>query len=309
MKYLYSISLPFLLWGCGESEKELLIKDVSFSSYTIETCIKERAEIEGFTKVEEMTEVLCKGSGLDFGNFEDFNQFPNLTGVALHSIETTNVEIADNLYIEELWVVSAENLSTFRASNSPNLKIIKFLNSNNLSHVALEQLPNMSDLSIRDARIEVLDIAAIDSLEYLEVATDAATANIRNVTSPIDYIDLTTHVNLKELNLSYISLETLLLDGLDNLTHLFVVGTDLQFVDLNLKNLERLELISNKLEAIDLSLVPNIEYLNLAENNLTNINLDMNTKLEYARLIANPLSDQTIAYLNTIDWIEELIFN
>lgn len=308
MKIIYPITLSLLLLGCSDSDEEMLIKNVSFNSSTIEACITERADFEGFTKVEEMTEVLCKGSGYDLGNLEDFNNFPNLTSVAFHSIESQSVELDNNLYIENLSVISAKNLRLFRASNSPSLRKIEFQNSNNLYSVTLDELPNLTDLEIFDAKIEVLDIANIESLENLTMATFLSSGDYYDVFSPIEYLDLTSNINLQQVYLHDTSLETLLLDGLEYLTHLRVTKSELRALDLNLTNLEELVLANNSISSINLDLLPNIKRLDLSRNQLTTINLDLNTNLEYVRLLDNPFSAETVAYLNTIDWIDDFQF-
>ena len=305
MKYIYILVLIFLLMGCEDSNKVKLIQNVMFTNPSIETCIKKRAELIGLTKVEELTEVLCKG-GDDYSNLEDFNHFPNLTGVALHSIEAHEVNLDNILFIEEFLVISSEHIRTFTATNSPNLKLIGIENSHRVREILLNELPHLTDLSVRDSVIDVLDIAQIESLEYLSVGTYAIDAFLFDLISPIKHLDLTPNKNLKEVKLSHTMLDTLLLEGLDSLNKLTVNGSELETLNLDLNNLEELTLLSNKISAIDLSYVPNITRLILNENSLTDIDLDLNTKLEYVRLGDNPLSDATIEYLNGIDWIDDL---
>ena len=306
MKYLFvTLTILFLL-GCKDSKSNNLITDVNFVDVSLEACIKERAEFEGYTRPEELTEVLCTGGTFGHTHFEDLNHFPNLTSVSFHSITNHEVSFNNLQYVQQLAIISSEPIRLVTAQNSPNLTRLTIESSNKLKEVHLDDLPALKELTIRDSVLEELNLASIESLEMLAIGTFAIDAFLYDLVSPIEHLDLTANHNLKQVTLSHTALNTLWVDGLEKLTNLTVYSSELNQIHLDLANLTTLTLFANKLDSIDLQYLPNITHLQLEDNALSDIDLDANTKLNFVRLSNNPLTPSTIEYLKSIDWIDDL---
>lgn len=305
MKQILIILLIVSLLGCESSKEDGLIADIIFVSESVESCIKERAEAESFTKVEELTEVLCKG-GYGYSNLQDLNHFPNLKGVALHSLDAHEVNFDNILYVERLSVISSEQLRRLTIQNSSNLETFKIENSHKVNEVSLDNLPELKDLTIRDTVLETLDIGDIQSLESLSIGTYGSDSFLFDLVVSIESLDLTANQNLEEITLKYTKLKSVMLEGLNKLKNLTIHSSELEQVYLDLPSLEELVLFQNKISSIDLGYVPKITHLQLQNNFINEIDLDPNTNLSFVRLTDNSLSQEAIEYLDSIDWIDDL---
>ena len=308
MKLLMIVALIAGLLACSSEQKEdeNLIADIDFVDKSVESCIKARAEIEGFTKTEELTEVLCKG-GDGYSSFEDLNHFPNLDGIALHSLEVGELDFDNIHYLEELIIVSSELLTSISLNNLPKLKLLDLRNSHKVAELNLNSLPELEVLSIRDSVLATLNLGDIQSLKSLSIGTFGTDAFLFGLYPSIEHLDLTANQNLEEIEITYTKLTSVMLEGLESLSKLTIYSSQLEQIDLiNHPNLKEIMLFDNRLSRIDLDGMPELVNLQLSTNSLESIKLDLNEKLNTVDLRENPLSPKTIEYLDSVDWIEDL---
>ncbi len=124
----------------------------------------------------------------------------------------------------------------------------------------------------------------------------------------ITHINFDNNLKLRELTVIGNLLTSLSLTNHSALTVVEVTDSKLQYVEFDLPALEILTLNNNNLSNIDLSDSTNLTKLNLWKNSIESIDFSNNMKLNYVNLVENPLAEETISYLESIDWIEILEF-
>ncbi|NMP17519.1 hypothetical protein [Thalassotalea sp. Y01] len=275
MKKLYSLCLIAALVGCdGDSKSEILSHNyVDEAAEKCITSLYEEGEVENF---EDITSFYCIGNIL---STEDFSMLTNLKELALSPENDSPYEFY------------------FDGSSMPQIEYLSFL------YHDLKSL----DLSSNDS-LKELSLHGVTGLIELVTDNNSSLKSLNIFQSSISKIDLSQNVNLSTFEAEYHNLDKVNLSNHAELDTVTVSHGALEELIIDAPNLKRLRLDSNKLETVDTSLSPLLEYLVLTSNKINTVNVDANQNLRTLSLEDNPLLDETIAYLNSIEWISNLTY-
>ncbi|MDN3652248.1 hypothetical protein QWY77_05680 [Thalassotalea ponticola] len=275
MKKLYSLCLIVALVGCdGDSKPEILAHN--YADEAAKKCITslyEEGEVENF---EDITSFYCIGNIL---STEDFAMLTNLKELALSPESDSPYEF----YFDGSFMPQVEYLSI-------------------LSH-DLKSLNLSSNESLKELRLH-----GVTGLVELITDNNSSLKNLKIYQSSISKVDLSQNVNLSTFEAEYHNLDNINLNNHAELETVTVSHGNLETLTIDAPKLKRLKLDSNNIETIDTSLSPLLEYLVLASNKINTVNVDANQNLRTLSLEDNPLSDETISYLNSIEWIGNLTY-
>ena len=129
----------------------------------------------------------------------------------------------------------------------------------------------------------------IFNIKGVELIPQLTSINIEGYS--LTNVDLSTNLNLTEIDLSENKISSIKLPKTNTLTNLILMNNNLTTIDLsNIPCLNRLNLWGNKVSKINISKNPLLETLWIQENNISTINLSNNTKLKEICMWDNNLS-------------------
>lgn len=223
-------------------------------------------------------------------NLVGISYFTNLVNLDCHTNTISSLDITPLVNLQVLnysansissLVVNPTNLITnlncggnqitsFNSANWPNLTILN-CSGCLLTNLNISSLNNLVDLNVSGTPISSIVFGNLTSLQYLD---------IYQMTS-LNSLDLSTLVNLKELNASNINLTSIDISNLANLEILVFENNSSTFIDLSNKpNLKTLDLKNNQLATLDITEIPLLEYLYVDNNNISAIDFSNNPSLK-----------------------------
>ncbi|MGZ9897757.1 leucine-rich repeat domain-containing protein [Shewanella gaetbuli] len=270
MKALFVSFVVFLLSACSENDsgEKYWYSDIEFEHPAMKKCLIGWIHEYGYEKVEDVTELFCSRNGID--SIAGIEQLYNLKEFGLSYVALTELALPGNPNLESINIGFSPYLKSVDLSHNQQLKVI-FLNYNAIEHVNLSNLPDLRVVDLTTNMLKEISLSGTD---------------------------------VQHLNLSGNLLEELHFDGVRNISDLRVDGNPL--VKLELSNLfELTSLFMRDTDISELDLTNNYELSGLVANNsnITSIRFDSNPKMNAVHLLDNPLDENTIKYLDTIDWI------
>ncbi len=182
------------------------------------------------------------------GNFEDKEKVRSMKGLEeltlLRSLKIKypnikNLDISQNIDLEYIEVLNADNLIDIDFSNNINLKNID-LTYTHLKRLNVENCKNLKSInmgagSISSARIEEIDLSNCTELESLEISGNKLT-----------YVDLSNNKQLKRVLLTEGNIEILILPEDPIIEELILFGNEFKTFD-DIINIEKQENIKRLL--------------------------------------------------------------
>jgi uncharacterized repeat protein (TIGR01451 family) len=168
------------------------------------------------------------------------------------------IDISEVLKVERL-NVSNQNILSLEGINS--FKNLNYLicNSNKLVSLDLQELTNLTSLTLGGNQLNSLNIKGLMNLEFLACGDNQLTS-----------LDVGECTNLKSLYCNDNQLKSLNVLGLTNLDYLYCNNNQLTSLDLlGLESLTILNCSLNKLTSLNVQFLTNLEYLYCINNQLT----------------------------------------
>ncbi|QDP00230.1 hypothetical protein [Thalassotalea sp. PS06] len=264
---------------------------------------------DGLVYADELVEFFCNATYID--TTADLANFPNLASVGFHGVGNSSIINAYDFPGIRNFALTSSKLNYLDVNNLENLVELDLQNNLLLTTVDVSNAVKLKEITISESPLEAIDLINLSELESLHLYTKFfyIDEDGNGLVSEGSLISLSLEYNekLTEVVITGARFSSLTLKNHEALTQLIVEG-DIQFVDLDLPSLITLNLESNELGNIDLSLLPNIENLNLSSNHLTEIDFSFNPSLAEVDLTNNKWTDASLEYLSNIDWIENLLY-
>jgi hypothetical protein len=276
-----------------------------------------------FTPIEKLKDLFLLGRKKQYGNSE-----PTY-------IESLHLS---NRYLESIELSSLGELQELNLSHNPNLKTIDLTtlpNVNSINLLGLTQLNSFSYFGYNnfDEKAEgnshLYQKGFIPELNFLE-STSIKKIDVQGLM--VKQIKLAESPYLTSLNLfktwmerispinigsSESSISNLSIQGtqLNNIELQYMPGlceftlTDSPIKNLDLSNNQQLcgfNLSNLELENIDLTFFSELISADLSDNEITTIDLNNTPDMKVLNLEGNPLTQETINYLGTVTWIDDL---
>ena len=162
----------------------------------------------------------------------------------------------------------------------------------------VEYLPNLKAVFLNKVKDENIDFSYNKQLE--RVVLSPSIRGLSYEESKVNNIKYADNNVVKEIGITYKDKETLDLRNLVNLKNVYVNESKVKNVYLP-SLIEILELISNKIENIDLSNLIHLNYLQLYGNLLKTIDVSHLTKLKFINLNDNPINQSLLDFRNNLD--------
>ena len=302
MKAIYILCLAILLNGC-DSEDQSLLKNLNFSSDSVATCVTESAESRDYKTISDVQILWCnEAEGVfDQAALNELNIFTNLTHLYLgigYSIIDFNGEAFPYLTTfrcDDCGIINVE------LSQNQELESFEIWGNKYLESLDLSSNTKLSTLNLSEVPILNLTLGQHDKLKEAYIHGDYFYESFLN-------LDFSKATALENLSLSHIGASHLDLSQNINLIFFQASGKYLENIDINGQQLSHLSLSNTPLTTFDTSNFSELESLILWGNNITNVNLDYNQKLTLVNLRGNPLSEDMIDYLESITWIERVVY-
>ena len=287
-----------LLAACSDDKKDelLTVDKIEFSSNSIKACVHNEVKEPEKTKVTDVTKLLCSYGR--YSDTSDLAQFENLEYITFADSKGEHLDLSGVSHVENLRFerITYDSLG-FSTGEFLTQKLV-MEDVYGLKQLNLNPLSQLTNIRIIGSSLEALEIDQLNVLFVLFIQH-----------SNLISLDISQNFNLKELWLggagNIQSLDT------RNLSHLNLLSvTSLPLIEVMLDNvaLKTMALNYTQVKSIDLTLVPNLKILNLKYNQLENIDLSYNFDLNTVYLEENPFTDATVDYLDSIDWIEKLVY-
>jgi hypothetical protein len=341
VKYIPLLFVAILV-GCSsdsEGDKRLAISDINFISEEIKNCLNSTASTQDLIYADEVTEFICYANSYNStssDSTEDLLLFPNIRTVKLSHLESGFIN-SDHFAQISSFTLSSSSIEQVNIDELVNLQELFLSQNNNLKNINLTYNTKLKNIYINDNPLEALSVETLTELEKLQLLNfedyqvpptpTNGQGLVRLTWGDITHINFDNNLKLRELTVIGNLLTNLSLTNHSALTVVEVTDSKLQYVEFDLPALEKLTLSNNSLSNIDLSYSPNLTELTLSKNNLMNMDLSYSTnltklnlwknsiesidfsnnlKLNYVNLVENPLAEETISYLESIDWIDML---
>jgi len=289
-----------------------------FPDVNLASCVKGYVDTNNINDLNAIEELVCHRQGitdatgievltqlktLDFYGNEltsiDVSQNTLLTSLTLASNKLTDIDVSHNTALTFLELKFNKEISSLDVSNNTQLLTLS-LTLNKLTTIDVSNNTLLVNLNVAYNQLTSIDVTNNTDLQILELSYD----------NQITSIDVTNNTELKVLTLHNNQISSIDISKLPLLEELHLAGNQLTSLDVsNNPNLTILRAWSNAITAIDTSNNPELTALSLAENQLTSVDFSNNSLLSYVSLTTNLFSQETIDYLNTIDWIETLLFD
>lgn len=341
MKYIPLLFVGILAGCSSDSDERLIISEIDFKSEAIRDCINSAASEQESTYADEITEFYCYADSYNTtpsNSTEDLLLFPNIMTIKLSSLDSGFI---DSNHFKQIikFTLSTSTMELINIDGLVNLQELVLSQNDELKNINLTYNTKIKKIYIYQTPLEALNIETLTELEKLQflnyeeinsLPTPTSEGGMyRNTWGDITHINFDNNINLKELSIIGNQLSSLSLTNHPKLSMVEVTDSNIQGVELDLPALKTLSLFNNSLSNIDLSYSPNLTELTLSSNMLTNIDLSYsvnltnlnlwnnsiksielsnNLKLNYANLKDNSLTEETIGYLESIDWIDTLGF-
>ncbi|MCW8833593.1 MAG: hypothetical protein OQK09_09725 [Colwellia sp.] len=321
MKYIPLLFVAILV-GCSsdsEGDKRIAISDIDFISEEIKNCVNRTASAQDLTYADELTEFICYANSYNTtssNSTEDLLLFPNIMKVKLSHLESGFIDSNHFTQITS-FTLSSSSIKQINIDDLVNLQELFLSQNTNLKNINLTYNTKIKNIYINDNPLEALNVETLTELEELQLLnfedfqvppTPTNNGIVRTTWGDITHINFDNNLNLRELTIIGNLLTNLSLTNHPALTIVEVTNSKLQHVEFDLPALEILSLSHNSLSNIDLSYSANLTKLNLWKNSIESIDFSNNPKLNYVNLVENPLAEETISYLESIDWIDMLEF-
>lgn len=184
-----------------------------------------------------------------------------------NEIDSLSINKVSGLEYLDLGFGSPKNLSVENSNDIEAISLVGDSDDENtqLKNIKLNNLPNLTIMSLTNTLLEDFEISKLPKLEHFEIyhsnirdidLSDPILSNLKTLIltgSQINKIDLSQVRQLKELNLRENNLKEINLSGFTQLVSLDVTGNKLTHIDLSgLKKLRSLSVSRNKLSTLDL---------------------------------------------------------
>ncbi|MBY5990968.1 hypothetical protein [Ferrimonas balearica] len=267
------LAAALALAGCGsDSSSRDELAGITFESPALQQCFDDIRNQFELTTLTDFIMLHC--DGYPISNLAGIEALPYLQSVLFEGDALTSLALHDN---PEIWQV--------------------LLTTPQLASLDLSGLPKLENLWVR----------AGPELTTLDLTHNPLLSRVHLSQTGLSAVALDAHHELTELNVSENpNLSTLALGDSPALYGLW--GYENALTELNLTGLPALEVLSvpwNALSGLDVAANTQLEVLLASFNHIETINLDQNAQLRTLLLLENPLSDETRAYLDGLDWVAE----
>ncbi|WP_144211562.1 leucine-rich repeat domain-containing protein [Shewanella donghaensis] len=274
-KRLLILSMSVFMMGCDSSEDstEGWYEDVYFEHPEMKACFIESAKTQNWSSVDDVTGFYCHHKDID--SIVGIEQFENLTDLQLGGTALKEINLSGNPLLDHVVIHGNPLLKSVDFSSNVELTNV-YVYDNVIEEVNLSSLPKLHTAYFFKNRIKEINLDGTD-IEFLNLQHNS-----------IEEIDLSNARSIRELILSYNPLTQIDLSNLHDLRALFIIDTEV--------------------DKLDVSFNWELSSLSLMENKIENIRFDNNPSLTRVNIEGNPLDIETLDYLSTIDWIEDLSF-
>ncbi|WP_282160832.1 PKD domain-containing protein [Ulvibacterium marinum] len=210
------------------------------------------------------------------------------------TLSTTNREEVTGLELQYTANGNGDRIQNLELENLPNLTYLS-LGDSDMPYVdsIIENYPDLTNLSLRFGALNSIDLSKNPKLELL-IITGNYDTSIKG---------LSALTNLKNLGITG-DIENLDLSLYPELTSLVIRGHDFTTLDLATNpKLANLGLQLNNLEQIDISTNVELKTLSIMNNNLTELNISNNPQIEYLNLYANYINELDISQQDQLEFL------
>lgn len=211
--------------------------------------------------------------------------------------DITELELVNQLSLRSLWCWGMTALNDLTIENVPNLDSL-LLEHVDFSIVDLNDLNNVSYLSLIDCGIEDINVSDFRNLKYLNLGYNN-----------IDSFSVMGLDSLSYLNLEYNSFDSFFITGLDSLRYLNLYTNNLEsFIGMDLPNLRGLFLGRNFLgldenEIVRIASFPSLKTLRIDNNYIENLELHDLPNLGKLEASFNNIEYLYLSHLPSLDKI------
>jgi hypothetical protein len=236
----------------------------------------------------------------NIASMEGIQSFVNLTSLNCLSNDLTELNLAQNVSLIDLWI--GQNDLT-EIDLSQNVNLVNFdcggtlISNFDFTH-------NLNLVSIRiyfNNVVTSLDVSLNQALEELNYSNGVLTSlitqnsNLRRLVctlNQLETIDISQNPNLEYLDIGANNLTELDVTQNPNLEELFIPFNSLNAIDISQNpNLNWLSCSYNEIATLDLSLSANLSILNCRYNNLTELDFTNNPAINFISLEHNLITD------------------
>ncbi|QDP01450.1 hypothetical protein [Thalassotalea sp. PS06] len=293
-----------LLLGCNDGNDSESIDSISFSSMALSECVSQSASYNDYEKIGEVEVLSCRSTDsglLDQNALEEMSQFYNLKTLHLGYMGS-QVDFDGSLF---------PNLQTFRCddcgiqtmdlSQNPELTSFEIWTNRYLNELDFSHNPNLTKLNLAGVSIIDLDLG---SQEFLQEAYLVG----RNPYRDLRFLDFSEATALEKLDMLFIGADYLDLSNNKALSWLDIRNSNLESIVIGSQVLQRYAVMDSYLYSVDVEAFPELRSLVLYGNQIGYINLDQNPNLELVNLEKNPLSTEMLSYLQSISWVDRIVY-
>ena len=275
----------------------------------------EEIESSGFEEVKLPVSSQVTKLSLAGLNTIDLTKQLLLRELYLHRSEFDSIDLASQVALEELhfW----DNRTAMALDVRPLTKLKNFFKnqvregassseySSPLLGVTFGDHPMLESVIIEGLDDGNYEVTSLQSVPIIDMSGAPNLKEFRvsafNWTSRFSGFIFNQNTKLEFLTLDLTRLEFLDTSSLVSLKELNLTNNNLTYIDLgNSTQLEQFTAPFNLLESVDLSMNQNLRRLDLRSNLITNIDLQFNPNLELVLLHDNPLNSETVIYLQEL---------